>query len=250
MNESSSDIYLQPHSDDICFSLGAFAYRRHRGILLTVFPISTYVPLRPGATPPSREWVTKTRIAEDAAFAEACGLDNHLLELQDSSDLGRRAFDVSWLNENLQRIKSPLLDALLSGKLSSVRPWLFCPTGIGGHVDHVAIRMLVNQNFDQLSQSYRIGCYEDLHYASSAAARSVGINNLLWEMRARNLRRYVFPLGDYEAKKLALIPFYKSQFLVVPHSIEQYTPAVEPTAPPHEAIWSDEPIEPLPDLLS
>lgn len=254
MNLTSTDIYLQPHSDDICFSLGVFAYRRHSGILLTVFPISNYVPPRLGATTPSKEWITRTRMAEDAAFAEACGLDNRLLELEGACELGQQPYNFGWVGENLQRIKSPLLDALLkappAGKSSSVRPWLFCPCGIGGHIDHVAIRMLVNQNFDQLSQSYRIGFYEDLHYASSAAARSVGMNNLWQEARGRNLRRYVFPLGEDVAKKLALIQLYKSQFLILPQSIEEYTPAVEPANPPHEAIWSGKPIEPPPDVLA
>jgi len=37
---SRLDIYLQPHSDDVCFSLGALAHRRRRGLLLTVFSIA------------------------------------------------------------------------------------------------------------------------------------------------------------------------------------------------------------------
>jgi hypothetical protein len=254
LNQTSTDIYLQPHSDDICFSLGLFAYRRHSGTLLTVFPISNYVPSRAGATTPSKEWITKARMAEDAAFAEACGLENRLLELEGASERGQYPFNSGWVRENLQRIESPLLDVLLKTSIapgsSTARPWLFCPCGIGGHIDHVAIRTLINQNFDRLSQNYRIGFYEDLHYASSAAARSVGLSNLWQEARGRNLRRYVFPLGEDVAKKLALIQLYRSQFVVMPQSIEQYTPAVEPANSPHEAIWSDEPMEPPPDVSS
>lgn len=248
LDASPFDVYLQPHSDDICFSLGAFAYQRHCGILLTVFPISAYVPLRPGATRPAAEWVTKTRIAEDTAFAEACGLNTRRLEFEEPSLLGHHSRDLSWVDENLKRIKLPLLDILLAAPLdkpSHVRPWLFCPSGIGGHVDHVATRKLVNQNYDQLSPRYRIGFYEDLHYASSAAARSVGINNLFQEMRDRQLHRYDFPLGEYASKKLALIQLYSSQFLAMPRSIEQFTPAVASPDTAHEAIWSDEPIGPL-----
>lgn len=241
------DVYLQPHSDDICFSLGAFAYRRHCGILLTVLSISTHA-LRRDAMPPSPELVAKTRIAEDRAFAEASGLTTRFLELQDALLLSHKVFNIGWVNHNLQRIKSPLLDALLGAsadKPSRVRSWLFCPSGIGGHVDHVAIRMLVSQNYDQLSMRYRIGFYEDLPYASSVAERSVGINNLLRETQGRQLRRHVFPLGEYTSKKLALIQGYSSQFLAMPHSIDEYTPATESPNTPHEAIWSDEPGGPL-----
>ncbi len=226
---SPFDIYLQPHSDDVCFSLGAFAYRRHCGILLTIFPISAYVALHPRNTRRTAEWVTKVRIAEDRAFAEACGLNSQLLELRDAALLGHQPFDLGWVEDNLQRIKSPVLNALLTPPPNMPlhgRPWLFCPSGIGGHVDHVAIRMLVNQNYDQLSQRYRIGFYGDLYYASAASVRSVGINNLLQEVRGRQMNRYVFRLGGYMTKKLALIQLYNSQFRAVPRSIEQFTPAV------------------------
>jgi len=246
---SSSDVYLQPHSDDICFSLGAFAWRRYGGILLTAFPISRHVALRPDATRPSADWVTRTRIAEDRAFAEQCGLRTKFLDLPDSAFLGHHPFDLSRVEENLQRIKSPLLGALLftrpPSKLSSARPWLFCPSGIGGHVDHVAIRMLVNQHYDRISRYYCIGFYEDLHYASSADTRIVGINSLLQDARGRQLHRYVFPFGKDISRKLALIQLYRSQFLTRPSSIERFTPAIGTPSAPHEAIWSHEPVGPL-----
>lgn len=242
------DTYLQPHSDDICFSLGGFAYQRHCGTLLTVLSVSAHVQGRRAAVAPTPDWVTKTRIAEDKAFAEACGLTTRFLGLQDALLLNRRIFSLGWVNENLQRIKSPLLDALFAvpaDGASDVRPWLFCPIGIGGHVDHVAVRMLVNQHYDLLSSRYRIGFYEDLHYASSVAERSVGINNFLQERAGRQLHRYVFPLGKFVSKKLALIQLYNSQLAVMPRSIEGYTPAVELPNVAHEAIWSDQPGGPL-----
>lgn len=237
---SASDIYLQPHSDDVCFSLGALAHRRHRGILLTIFPISAYVPRRPGDPPPSRDWVTSTRIMEDKAFATACGLDARFLTLHVSSLLGHAPFDLSRVNENLQRVKSALMNALIvaqSNQTACTQPWLFCPSGIGGHVDHVAVRMLVHQNYEELSAHYRIGFYEDLHYASSRPAREAGLHDLLQGMPGRRLSRHAFPLKEYLSKKIALIQLYKSQFLTLPRSIEQFTPAADFPDMPHEAVW-------------
>jgi hypothetical protein len=43
-----SDARLQLHFDDACFSIGAFASRRHGGILPTVFPASIHFAPRPG----------------------------------------------------------------------------------------------------------------------------------------------------------------------------------------------------------
>jgi LmbE family N-acetylglucosaminyl deacetylase len=246
LDASPSDVYLQPHSDDICFSLGGFAFKRHRGTLLTVFPITGYVPLVQGITAPSAESVTRTRIAEDEAFAEACGLDFRFLGIQCASILGHRPFSVDWVSQNSARIETPLLQFLLSAVGSRAlnrRPWLFCPGGIGGHIDHVAIRMFVNRNYHLISRHYSIGFYEDLHYASAATERSMGISNLLNETCDRVLRRYVFPLGKDTSTKIALIHLYKSQFLALPQAIERFTPAAESPREPHEAIWSDEPME-------
>jgi hypothetical protein len=53
-------------------------------------------------------------MAEDAAFAEACGLENRLLELEGASERGQYPFNSGWVRENLQRIESPLLDVLLA----------------------------------------------------------------------------------------------------------------------------------------
>ena len=49
---SPLDLYLSPHCDDICFSLGAMAHRRRAGTLLTILPISGYVPQRRGVPRP------------------------------------------------------------------------------------------------------------------------------------------------------------------------------------------------------
>jgi LmbE family N-acetylglucosaminyl deacetylase len=235
-------VYLQPHSDDICFSLGGLADKLHSGILLTIFPISAYVPLVPGVAPPSAEWVTRTRIAEDQAFADSCGLDMRTLQIPCASLLGHKPFDLGWVNENLRRIEAPLIDALMAmvaNRVSPARPWLFCPSGIGGHVDHAATRIAVIRNYAQLAPFYRIGFYEDLHYAANAAARNVGINSLSQEMRDRTLQRYAFLLGDGVTRKLALIGHYRSQFLQLPHSIDGFTPAAVSPRAPHEAIWTD-----------
>ena len=257
LDASPFDIYVQPHSDDICFSLGAFAYRRRCGILLTVFPISAYMPNPQAAMYPARpletnrssaDWITDTRMNEDKAFAEACHLETDFLAMPCASVIGHEPFDLTWADRNHQRITSPLLKSLLTaaaGRPTAMRPWLFCPSGIGGHVDHVAIRTVVIQNYKLLSIYYRIGFYEDLHYASDADARAAGIRILQSELHCKPLHRYAFPLAEHAAEKLSLIGIYSSQFLGTPMSIGQFTPAADMPNLPHEAIWSAEQIDAL-----
>jgi len=84
--------------------------------------------------------------------------------------------------------------------------------GIGGHVDHVTILRIVMKNYDALQAVYRIGFYEDLHYASNWRARVTGL------ARFRNLgarltpKRFMHLIGDAQ-HKLKLINLYKSQFV-------------------------------------
>ena len=254
---SSFDIYLQPHSDDVCFSLGAFACKHRCGILFTVFSISAYMPnpqaaiypIKPlEAVHPSAEWITETRKNEDKAFAKACNLETKFLAIPGASVLRQEPFNLAWVKQNHQRIASPLLISLLTaaaGRPSDMRPWLFCPSGIGGHVDHAAIRMVVTQNYKLLSIFYRIGFYEDLHYASDTDARVAGIRILQSELQCKPLHRYAFPLAEHAAEKLSLIRIYSSQFLETPLSLNQFTPALDAPNVPHEAIWSAEQIDAL-----
>ena len=244
---SPLDLYLSPHSDDICFSLGALAHRRHTGTLLTILPISGYVPTVPGTARPPAEHVTRMRKAEDMEFAAACGLRARFLNLPGATELGHGSRDLGWVEENAQRIAPALLKALQNHATRcrpGMRPWLFCPSGIGNHVDHVAIRMIVAQNFDRLTRSYRIGFYEDLHYASQPLVRALGLGALLQGVPGRTLHRLAAPLGGAVGTKLGLLALYASQFIELPRSLAEFTPATGTTDPPHEAIWTEELVGP------
>lgn len=239
------DVYLQPHSDDICFSLGALAHRRRRGRLLTVFPIAGYVE-QPGA-PRDVAAVTRLRIAEDAAFAAACELTHQRVELPCASVLGHHPFDLAWAADNARRCEAALLAALTALDSEGPRegqPWLFAPSGIGGHVDHVAVRIVIVRNLAQLEERYRIGFYEDLHYASDARARREGLRRLFDELPDRALVRHAWPLGAEGESKLALIRLYASQFAETPRSLARFSPATRDDDPPHEALWSEERVGP------
>ena len=242
------DVYLQPHSDDICFSLGALAAVRKQGVLLTVCPIAGYVPVRPGETPPPAELVTKMRMEEDRAFCEACGLEPRFLEIPCGSYLGYRPFGLERVEENARRIGPPMLEALLTPTVEAnhpSRPWLFCPAGIGGHVDHVAIQMVIAELYDDLAKKYRVAFYEDLHYASNPTARRVGVKRLLEAAFGKRLRRRPIPLCGRAVKKLSLIQLYRSQFLEPPVSLAEFLPATRFSSSPHEAIWTEEAFEPF-----
>src|SRR5581483_6631685 len=110
----SPDVYVSPHSDDICFSLGAFARKRRSGILVTVFPNSAYLAPRPDRlSPASCEDVTRTRMSEDLAFAAACNLVARFLALGCASFYGKHPFDLTGVHEKAAGTEAPLMQALL-----------------------------------------------------------------------------------------------------------------------------------------
>src|ERR1700704_4348780 len=106
------DLYLSPHSDDICFSLGGLAHRRQRVMLLTILPISGYVPTHPDRAPPPADQGTATRMGEAARFAAACGLSARFLNLSDAPYLGHASRDLRWVEQNVERIEPALMKVL------------------------------------------------------------------------------------------------------------------------------------------
>lgn len=233
---SPDDLYLAPHFDDICFSLGALAAARRAGTVVTFCTRSRYVAREDGV--PADEGarirhVSALRRAEDARFAAACGLRQECLDLPEAVLRGRRPFQTEaaaqdWpiFAEALQRLPAA----------AAARPWLFCPSGIGGHVDHVALRRAVVADLQHLSARYRVAFYEDLHYASHRWPRLRALAGL--RRQVPGLRRFHVP-GN--AQKLALIRLYESQFDVLPLSLARFTPAAW-QAGLHEAIWTSEPL--------
>ncbi len=240
---SSENVYLSPHSDDICFSLASFARHRHCGTLLTVFSVSTYTtsPLPHLDESGERVTVTAIRLAEDEVFARHCGLNAVSLGYPDAQARGQRPFDPGQALAIAGRIKTALLETLGAGLPagdSTSRPWLFCPAGIGGHVDHLAVLALVIAHADALERRYRIAFYEDLHYASNERMRNDGLRRLHRSWTGSRLRRHVWPLdASLQLEKMALVRLYTSQLTPRLETIDAYTPATSPVTMPHEAVW-------------
>lgn len=179
---SSADLYLAPHFDDICFSLGAYVRRRRRGILLTLFSISRYVARPDELQIKASERtaaISALRLAEDLAFARQVGLRQLTAGLDEAPVRGREPFDTDKAAADAILLDRQVIDAIFAAapeRAAGPRPWLYCPMGIGGHVDHVAVLTIVLKHYEALRASYRIAFYEDLHYASAWTLRVAGLD--------------------------------------------------------------------------
>ncbi|WP_181170176.1 MULTISPECIES: PIG-L family deacetylase [unclassified Mesorhizobium] len=242
---SAHDLYLAPHCDDICFSLGAFVLQRRKGALLTLFSKSGYVaqPRTVAALGDERiAAISSLRQREDLAFATQVGLRLCFGGLDEASLRGHDPFDTAKADDDARQLDGAVVAAIFAAATEQPkdrRPWLFCPMAIGGHVDHMVVLKIVLRHYNALRARWRIAFYEDLHYASAWQARTAGLAR--FEQLAARLkpRRSLWPIGA-PADKLALAALYRSQFVELPASIKPFTPAQRIPAPAHEALWSAE----------
>lgn len=238
---SQEDIFLSPHPDDICFSLGHFAQKRQAGTLLCIFPVSCYRVGKVLRNSVHTRATTRKRLSEDAVFADLCGLVPGYLEFYDAMTRGQDSFDIRNVNEIANKIQVSLIHALLGpriGQLPEPRPWLFCPSGIGGHVDHVATLLVIAKNLPLLRKYYRLAFYEDLPYASDLPKYQKGLVILGQVLGDGMLKRYWFNLDqDAQKAKMGLIRVYDSQLTPEMNSMKVYTPAAMGCDSPHEALW-------------
>ena len=208
--------------------------------MLTIFPVSGYVAADAGGQGDVVA-VTRRRRLEEREFARRAGIDARCLDFPEAHARGEPIFSGEGAVALAGRI-APALSAALHGARLGMRPeprpWLFCPAGIGGHVDHLAVLLAV-VGWRRLRGFYRLAFYEDLHYASRASARTAGLRRLARLTRGLALRRWRHDLGAPErAEKMALVRCYPSQLEPAIARIAAYRPAVaDPAIGPHEAAW-------------
>ena len=238
-------VFLSPHHDDVCFSLGVTA-GRISGLLLNVFSLSAYIAVEPMPALDEQPKVSRIRDDEDREFAEAGRLNRLNLGQLDCPLRGFEAFDTAELEAEVESFRPTVTEALLANPHSPAdRPILFCPAGIGRHRDHLLLRDCVIADYGKLLERYRIVFYEDLHYASSASVRESGLRDLRQATRELGYSvRYRF---DIPTTKLDLIRLYASQFYEPPTDLARFTPA-DGSGELHEAVWANAQIAEL-DLL-
>ncbi len=231
---SGNNIYLSPHHDDIAFSLGGLVARAPGGLLVNLFTRSGYVEGTPIDQWPDAavvERVTALRRAEDMAFADRYRLERADLGLDEPPVRQRSPWDLDGLADDIEQVRAPLT-ALLERAPDGAR--IFCPAGIGGHVNHLAVRAVVVGMLPELAARADVLFYEDLPYAASSRARRRGIADLRAALGGRKLRRQAWAAGP---EKLVAVNLYPSQQAAPRRSLERFSPRTIWPFGPHEAVW-------------
>lgn len=239
-------VYLSPHNDDVCFSIGHLASRL-RGDLVNLFTRSRYVAVDMQLPSDERarvEIVSQLRRQEDQLFTKAVGLVRHDLGLPEPALMGHRPFDLRGVETEASALSAQLIPILLSmlpGEGDPNMASLYCPMGIGGHRNHVSTLLAVRNAYDTLRRRCTVFLYEDLHYASDPRARQNGVRRATDLFAGTRLSPIVLPIASDEAeRKMQFINLYATQHPRVPRIVD-FTPASGVASGLHEIVWKVSP---------
>lgn len=224
----TKSLYLSPHYDDAAFSLGAWVTGRPGGLLVNIFTRSEYTAAE---TVTDVDAVSAVRAAEDSVFASRFGLEAVALGLEEPSLRGRRSRDASGVGEDAALMREPLT-ALLDQRVDG-ETVVFCPAGIGGHVNHLATRLVAWEWAVARGRETQLRFYEDLPYASRPHLRRRGLAGLRAATAGWRLERRAWRAGR---DKLELVHLYPSQ-LDPEWTIRRFSPFALWPLGRHEAAW-------------
>lgn len=235
-------VYLSPHTDDVCFSIGHLAGRLG-GDLVNLFTLSRWAAIKmelPADEAAQAEVVSRLRRQEDQQFAQAAGLVPHDLGLREAPLRGSEPFDLADLDVDLAALSaslSPYLLALLPSDSDPASASLYCPMGIGGHRDHVLTLLAVRDAYETLRHRCTVFLYEDLHYASVPHTRDVGLQRAGQLFAGTRLSPILEELQSHDVeRKMRWIGLYASQHWRTPR-IADFTPASGMASGLHEIVW-------------
>ena len=241
-------LYLSPHHDDVCFSIGNLASRMG-GDVLNLFTVSRYVAVDQGlpADEAARvEAVSALRRLEDEAFVRAAGLIHRGLGFREARLTGHEPFDLADLAPEVDMLLAELMPVVLGMLPSGGDPSqasLYCPMGIGGHRNHISTFLAVRAAYEVLRHRCTVFLYEDLHYASVPRLREDGLRRAAHVFGDYRLSEVVHPLDVDEAeRKMRWIGLYASQHPHPPR-IADFTPASGLAEGPHEIVWRVSPMD-------
>jgi len=239
---SPAAIFLSPHYDDVCFSLGQTARDHGAGHLINIFTHCNHVAVS-SELPRDREElarvVTQMRAEEDRQFSEDCGLTRCDLQLSEATVVGLQPSDFSNIEGEVEQVEEKLVGLLLSQLHGSGHPTaaLYCPMGMGRHRNHLSTFLVIIKRYAALRARARIFFYEELPYASNVRFREEGLQRLAHYFPQAKLERHIRSLTTDEFRnKLRWVGLYKSQ-----HSgpvLESRLIPADPLNPAaHEAYW-------------
>ena len=162
----TSTLFLSPHPDDLVYSaFSALTEQRGVGTGVTFFNVSRFTKW--GLLP--KYFVTPMRTLEERIILARLRVRSSFLWMEDSSSRGCPI--------NAQKIASKL------NQFSGTFEYIFCPLGISGHPDHLAVRRVAIDYWRLKCDGKPSICfYEDLPYAAKVKEIEVEVERCVREL--------------------------------------------------------------------
>ena len=201
-------IYFSPHLDDVALSCGGLVWEQcHAGNPARIWTICAGDP-PPGPLSPfaeslhdrwqlGREAVESRRLEDIASCAELGASYWHFLVPDCIYRLGNRSNEALYTSEaslfgQVHPQEAALIDRL-SGELGAILPdqaTLVCPLALGGHVDHILTRSVVEKLLDSKPDkaSWDLWYYADYPYARDELQALTNMQrSLAWNMQSNSV---------------------------------------------------------------
>jgi hypothetical protein len=220
--QDSDIIYISPHFDDVCFSLGGLASEIRRGLLINLFTHTCYVE-NPNVVC-NKNKVSELRSDEDLKFVKKCNLTRFNFSFEDTSALNISPYDLSKIEDEIKMVSNQMIPFLMDANKGSEKAYLFCPMGIGFQRNHLSTYISILNNLDLLRGKYELIFYADIPYAINPARLDRGLNlfNRITHKYRKNINYYDLTETDNSKGKIDLVNIYQSQHAKEP-DIENFS---------------------------
>ncbi len=196
-------VVVSPHADDVALSMGGavqiITEVAATVTLLTVFGRSSWALISRG----NADLVTSIRRQEDLTYSAVCAMRSHILELPDASLRGYSSDTELRDGQDsavfIQRATSAICQSLSLFDAEVV----FCPGGIGNHVDHVICMRSVERWVRRSRCEFLY--YQDLPYGAIVG------NPLVRPRSTFPISRMDISISDELELKLSRLSAYASQ---------------------------------------
>lgn len=203
--QDSRILVLSPHYDDLAFSLGGFLSKYHdqaNFVCLNVFTKSSYSPY---VSMESISEISTARKKENDLYCERFNIESISLDFFDCSCRGYDDDSELAANPNEDEIFSEVQNELNQTLSQTNYDWLFCPLGVGNHIDHQIVLSIVLKQYSKLGATF---FYEDLPYANSFDNKQV----LTYCQKKIKSNFYTnIDISDFLNSKIESICLYRSQ---------------------------------------
>ena len=201
-------IYLSPHYDDIAFSLSSEI--QADGFVLDVFTISNYVENKKCLN--GSLAVSEVRKNEEMDFIKKNKLKYKIMNLKDSRMYGSpfsRYHEIP-INKELEK---ELLKTIHELNLKNKIDTLFCPLGVGKHLDHLQLFLIIQKHYRKLKKEFNVVFYAEIPYIFYQNNLRNRVNYLKHWLHINHIRSHRYTLTNTEVMlKIKQLKIYKSQF--------------------------------------